>query len=59
MELFIDDSYEGLFLDLITYYMKLQQNNTVKLISISEGAIASIKNGSIQLPSIPCLITKN
>ena len=29
MELFIDDSWEGFFLDLLTFYLKLQQTKGV------------------------------
>jgi len=29
MEIFIDDSYEGLFLELLVYYLKLKESETV------------------------------
>jgi hypothetical protein len=59
MELFIDDSWKGFFLDLFTFYLKLQQNKDVQLVKLSGGALDLLKNGQMVLPNVPCLITKD
>jgi hypothetical protein len=35
MELFIGDSYEGMFLDLVTYYLRLGEEGLVNVIKLS------------------------
>ena len=59
MELFVDSSYEGLFLDLFSFYLQQQQNKAVSLINLSSGALKAISKGSIILPGIPCLIQED
>ena len=57
MELFVDNSWEGFFLDLVSFYLKAQQSGTVKLVNLSPGALKLLGSGAFALPNVPCLIT--
>ena len=56
MDLFVDNTSKGFFLDLLINYVQLTQNSKVQIIRLSPQSLSLVESKEITFPALPLLI---
>jgi len=59
MDIFIDNTYKSLFLDLLADYLQLTKSSKVQTIHLSPATLSLVAQKDITFPSLPLLVDES